>query len=398
MADVKTQLNKIQAAVYGKDVRGAIHDAIDAINEQVDTTTQAENGRKQAESARASAEETRKSQETSRKSAETKRADAESTREAQEQARQVAENKRAQNETRRSNQESERVKAEKIRQGEERVRAYNAELRHLSEESYRKAETAREENETKRQSAEQTRSNQEQQRIRAESTRQTNETGRTATFQELKANIDAKIKQMDGIIAGTNTVVVDATLSNVGQAADAKATGDAIKDVCEVLRTQETLTNQMRDSLKKEIKEKTITDTTLSNENAPANAATVGKQLGILKEEMDRMRYRFGFDTPRHFELQDDLAVTDDGLLNITVVRISPSSGEDTFAILTSTDSHSDSPEESFRSIVFVAKLTEANKPAHALVPLVKDTNYKCEIPKGILVSATFYPFTSFKL
>lgn len=39
MADIKTHLNNIKGALYGKDVRGSIHDGIDAINKEVENTT-----------------------------------------------------------------------------------------------------------------------------------------------------------------------------------------------------------------------------------------------------------------------------------------------------------------------------------------------------------------------
>ena len=39
MADIKTHLNNIKGALYGKDVRGSIHDGIDAINKEVESTT-----------------------------------------------------------------------------------------------------------------------------------------------------------------------------------------------------------------------------------------------------------------------------------------------------------------------------------------------------------------------
>ena len=39
MADIKTHLNNIKGALYGKDVRGSIHDGMDAINKEVENTT-----------------------------------------------------------------------------------------------------------------------------------------------------------------------------------------------------------------------------------------------------------------------------------------------------------------------------------------------------------------------
>lgn len=39
MANIKKELNNIKSAIYGKDVRGSIHDGIDAINKEVESTT-----------------------------------------------------------------------------------------------------------------------------------------------------------------------------------------------------------------------------------------------------------------------------------------------------------------------------------------------------------------------
>ena len=39
MANIKTHLNNIKGALYGNDVRGSIHDGIDAINNEVESTT-----------------------------------------------------------------------------------------------------------------------------------------------------------------------------------------------------------------------------------------------------------------------------------------------------------------------------------------------------------------------
>ena len=39
MANIKNELNNIKSALYGKDVRGSIHDGIDAINKEVESTT-----------------------------------------------------------------------------------------------------------------------------------------------------------------------------------------------------------------------------------------------------------------------------------------------------------------------------------------------------------------------
>lgn len=73
MASIDPYLNKIKQAIYGKDVRTSICDAISAINVQADSVTS-------AESARVSAEKTRVSNENTRKTNETKRVSAESAR------------------------------------------------------------------------------------------------------------------------------------------------------------------------------------------------------------------------------------------------------------------------------------------------------------------------------
>ena len=39
MADIKTHLNNIKGALYGKDIRSSIHDGIDTINKEVESTT-----------------------------------------------------------------------------------------------------------------------------------------------------------------------------------------------------------------------------------------------------------------------------------------------------------------------------------------------------------------------
>ncbi|HES5012756.1 TPA: hypothetical protein VOS29_000297 [Streptococcus pyogenes] len=92
MANVKTYLSKILSAVYGKDVRGAIHDSIAAINQQVETTTSGEANRVQAEKERASAETSRKNAETERTNAEALRQNAESSRNEDEKKRENSTN------------------------------------------------------------------------------------------------------------------------------------------------------------------------------------------------------------------------------------------------------------------------------------------------------------------
>ena len=67
MANVTTYLNKIKSAIYGKDVRQSIYDAISAINTQVENYSSAESTRVSAEKSRVSNENSRKSAETSRK-------------------------------------------------------------------------------------------------------------------------------------------------------------------------------------------------------------------------------------------------------------------------------------------------------------------------------------------
>ena len=39
MANIKKHLDNVKGALFGKDVRGSIHDGIDAINKEVESTT-----------------------------------------------------------------------------------------------------------------------------------------------------------------------------------------------------------------------------------------------------------------------------------------------------------------------------------------------------------------------
>ena len=39
MANIQNELNNIKTALYGKDVRGSIHDGIEAINKEIENTT-----------------------------------------------------------------------------------------------------------------------------------------------------------------------------------------------------------------------------------------------------------------------------------------------------------------------------------------------------------------------
>ena len=39
MANIQNELNNIKTALYGKDVRGSIHDGMDAMNKEVESTT-----------------------------------------------------------------------------------------------------------------------------------------------------------------------------------------------------------------------------------------------------------------------------------------------------------------------------------------------------------------------
>ena len=87
MADVKAQLERIAEAVYGRDVRGSIHDSIEAINEQVEGYAAGEEARAEAEKERAGAESARASAEDGRAAAEKGRAEAEEKRAAAEEAR-----------------------------------------------------------------------------------------------------------------------------------------------------------------------------------------------------------------------------------------------------------------------------------------------------------------------
>lgn len=228
MANVKTYLNKILSAVYGKDVQGAIHDSIDSINEQVETTTAAENARVSAEKTRVSQENARKTAESGRSAAETARVNAEADRAKKETTRYHSENSRIAS-------ENKRVVAEKARESAETARI-NAEKARAS------AETSRTDGETKRSAAEEKRSSAENFRVKAETTRvsqedtrkknettrTTQETSRQTTFTKLKSDIDTKLKQMDQAIQGSGSIVIDATLTQEEQAADAKVTGDRL--------------------------------------------------------------------------------------------------------------------------------------------------------------------------
>ena len=80
MANVTAPLNKILSAIYGKDVRKAIYDAIAAINTQVETTTSQEAARSAAESQRAQEETNRNTAEGLRTLSETARQTAEDER------------------------------------------------------------------------------------------------------------------------------------------------------------------------------------------------------------------------------------------------------------------------------------------------------------------------------
>lgn len=78
MADLKANLAKISSAVYGRDVRSAIHDSIAAMNEEVEGNTKAcdegEKAREAAEKARSKSEAARAAAEEARAEAEKKRA------------------------------------------------------------------------------------------------------------------------------------------------------------------------------------------------------------------------------------------------------------------------------------------------------------------------------------
>lgn len=150
MAQVKPYLEKILSAVYGKDVRGAIHDSIEKINMQVEQTTADEASRKQAEKARETAEENRLSAESNRRELETKRQQSELTRTSSENTRQTNE-------------------ANRIKKDEEREKR----------------------------------------------------------IAQLKVDMDGELEQMKKDLS--KGIRIDQTLSKSGQAADAKATGDAIK-------------------------------------------------------------------------------------------------------------------------------------------------------------------------
>ena len=80
MADVAKQLEAIDKAIYGRDVRSSIHDAISAINGDVEACAEGEKSRSEAEAKRESEEEARAKAEAGRESAEEARAKAEEAR------------------------------------------------------------------------------------------------------------------------------------------------------------------------------------------------------------------------------------------------------------------------------------------------------------------------------
>ena len=87
MADVRECLEKISEAIYGRDVRSAIHDSIEAMNDQVESYASGEEARVESEKQRSDAESSRASAEEQRESAEEQRASAEKARESAEAAR-----------------------------------------------------------------------------------------------------------------------------------------------------------------------------------------------------------------------------------------------------------------------------------------------------------------------
>lgn len=174
MANVKTYLNKILSAIYGKEVRSSIHDAIDAINTQVETTTKAEGDRVSSERNRVNAENARVDAETNRASAESLRVKAETSRSIQEAGRNAQE-------IIRKNSEKTRITAETART--------NAESTRVSQENSRKSEEA------KRISAESTRVQTENERKTAEVSREEAEKRRNLREEQRKKTFELLIKQ-----------------------------------------------------------------------------------------------------------------------------------------------------------------------------------------------------------
>lgn len=80
MADIAKQLEAIGKAIYGRDVRSSIHDAIAAINDDVVSCAEGEEERRSAEKSRVEADGKRASAEKSREEAESAREDAEKSR------------------------------------------------------------------------------------------------------------------------------------------------------------------------------------------------------------------------------------------------------------------------------------------------------------------------------
>lgn len=171
MANIERELQAILDAEYGEEVRGSIHDAIEAGNEEIKGYGAEEVKRAQAETARANAEKTRASAESARKTAETARVNAET-------ARAEAESARAQAETGRAGAETSRVNAENARKTAETARAGAETSRTNAESARASAETARDTAEAARASAENARKTAETARGTAETSRASAETAR----------------------------------------------------------------------------------------------------------------------------------------------------------------------------------------------------------------------------
>lgn len=243
MAKIQIYLEKILSAVYGKDVRGSIHDSIKAMNDEVEENKEAEKSRIVNEERRTSSENIRIVSEEIRESEENKREENETKRIAEENKRVSEENKRIMSDALRYSEELERDKKEKERISNEnkRINAENQRIeiektRVTSEESRKNAEIQRKSDYDKRITEENNRKQNEEKRVNNEENRKNNEIKRQESFSNLSKMADEKLKKIDDVISGKS--VTDKSLTIEGQAADAKETGrrfdETKKDIAKI--------------------------------------------------------------------------------------------------------------------------------------------------------------------
>ncbi|MCI8506908.1 MAG: hypothetical protein HFI67_12070, partial [Lachnospiraceae bacterium] len=171
MANIERELQAILDAEYGEEVRGSIHDAIEAGNQEITEYGRKEEERNQAETARVNAENARTSAESKRKTAETARVTAENARKTAEESRVQSESGRVSAETARVSAEGGRTEAEASRARSETARVNAENARASAESSRMTAETTRMVEETKRVEAEVLRGQAEKLRKQAEEAR-----------------------------------------------------------------------------------------------------------------------------------------------------------------------------------------------------------------------------------